>query len=123
MRTVVIGWAKQAGKRQPRDTHDEAAVADVGRDLCTTHVVRDLQAGGAQSERERADVGEPDRIAGRDKCEAARSPRGRIGPQANRMRAGGAIRRWRPQSPEGAPAPGSRMGAEPAPRAARGQGG
>lgn len=31
-----------------------------------------------------------------------------IGPMAC---TGGAVRRWRPQSPEGAPAPGSRMGA------------
>lgn len=41
----------------------------------------------------------------------ARRPVQRTGPQAGRRTAGGAIWRWRPQSPEGAPAPGSRMGA------------
>ena len=61
------------------DDADDVAVRD--RDLCTTYVVRDMQARGAQSERERADVGGPGRIAGWDKCEAARSPCIRLAPR------------------------------------------
>lgn len=54
--------------------------------------------------------GEPGRVAGWGKCEAARRPRWRVGSQANRLRAGGAVTRSWPQPREVGPLTGRVMG-------------
>ncbi len=103
VRSLCLGRRTQEG-RQLRDPHDEAVVAVDDRDLCTTHVVRVSQARGAQEsamgQRRRGAIA---RYALWGKA-SSRCPRhcanAHIGPTTCIR---GAVRRWRPQSPEWCP--------------------
>jgi len=120
VRSLSVGRSSRELRRQ-RHHGDGAVVAVVGRDLCAARVTCKPEA---RSRRLPAgDVREPSRIAGWDKCEAARSPRGRIGSQANWPRAGGSHHSLVAQATRRRPTDWQSYGGRsPAPQAARGQG-
>jgi hypothetical protein len=123
VRSLSIGRDSREVRRQ-RHPHDEAVVAVIDCDPCATmsRVTRKPKARRRSAKARRRRGAATARRGSVGQGRPARSPRhcanAHIGPMTC---FGGAVWRWRPQPPEGAPAPSSRMGDE-VPRPGRGAG-